>query len=372
MEISDVANITGGEAKATKALADKAEQELALAKRAADALAIAQDTYPYIQSGDLKNTKAIDTTKRILKSDADKEQMRITTKGAVLLATARVETAGRCGILSEDAIVNNAIRALMPRIDKIRLDFLFYYFRLLSTQDEIKHILTVTGRPQLRQEDIGQLDIPLPPPEIQDRIVRRLNAVLAEIRQSKLALEHIEQQISQVEDISIDKLFSAIARDQRIPQYALRDLVTIPKPQSHSIDEIEMYGNYPYISPTELVTGGIRHSEVKLLREVEKKPRQFNVLENASSTILYALTTPRLKRVALLNDVWERLVYSPNVLPLKVNSGSLDASFCMWALIAAPFTQFISGTVIQRVPQEKVQNYLLPLPPLPTGCATRY
>lgn len=361
-KVGDVARITGGEAKATKALADKAEEESS--KRATEALAIAENSYPYIQSGDLKNTKSISTTKRILKSDVKKMGMRITSKGQVLLAAARVGTAGKCGILLEDAIVNNAIQALEPHLEQITPNFLFYYFRLPSTQSYITNTLITYGRPQLRHEDTADLPIAIPPLEIQKRIVRRLDAVLAELRQSKNTLGDIKQRITQAQELSIDKFFNALAQDQSLPHDSLRDLISNTRRSFHTIEEIEIYKDYPYVSLTDLGAGHILTEEIKLLQKVEKKPGKFYVLENTHPTILYALTAPHLKRIALLDNKYKRLIYSPNILSLTINSNRLDASFCMWSLIAAPFAHFISGTVIQKVNPDRLLDYHLPLPSL--------
>ncbi len=357
--IGDIARIIGGEAKATGALADKAAEELA--NKAADALAVATNSYPYIQSGDLQNTRNIVTTKRILKSDAAK--MRRISDQSVLLAAARPETVGRCGILSEEAIINNVIQALIPDSEQVLIDFLFYYFRLPSTQKTLRDILSNHGQPQLRFSDTQALQISLPSLDVQRRITRHLNAVIAEIQKSKSTLNNIGPKIAQTKEVSIDKFFTALEQDQSIRRVSLRDIVTPVKASLSSKDEIAQYSNLPYFPLKSLEKGGLKDDEIKPLREIKEPPAKFCIQESSPSTILYALTAPHLKRVALLKDT-KHLAYSTNMIALKVTKPECDPAFCMWALIAAPFTQFISGNIIERVNQQKLLDYHLPLPSL--------
>ncbi|GHO56077.1 restriction endonuclease subunit S [Ktedonobacter robiniae] len=361
--IGDIVYIQGGDAKATNALAEKAADELA--QKATDDLAVSANSYPYIQSGDLQNTREIVITRRILKSDATNIR-RVPVK-CVLLAAARPDTVGRCGILSEEAIINNVTQALIPRNpQELLVDFLFYYFRLPSTQKTLRDILIHRGQTQLRRGDTEALEIFLPPLNVQRNITLRLNALTKEIQQNKSTLDQISPKITQTKGASIDKIFTTLEQDPVIERLPLRNVVTQIKHSVHSRDD-QTHGEYIYVPLQGLSAGTLVPKQIKPLREINSLPAKFYGSQSSpSSTILYSLINPELRRIALVNDISNNgyITYNPNIIALTVTNPKCDPTFCMWALIAAPITQFISGMVIPRVNMTALLNYRLPLPPL--------
>src|SRR5260221_3940064 len=354
--IGEIARIQGGEGKATTQLAEKAAKELA--EKAADELAVTTNSYPYIQSGDLQDTRNITITRRILKSDAAK--FRLVEEECVLLAAARPETVGRCGILSEVAIINNVTQALIPDPAQVLVDFLFYYFCLPSTRKTLVSILLNKGRPQLRHEDTEGLQISLPDLNTQRRIVRRLNTFIAEIHQSKSALEQVRPQIAQTKAASIDKIFTALERDQSIDHLPLEDIVTLVESKLSSKEDIEeRWGELDYIPLSGLGMGTLLSEEVKPLRE--NLPANFYKATLPSSTILYALIDPSRKRVALLKDTGD-IAYNRNIAALRVTNPRCNPAFCMWALIAAPLERYAHGVRFLQINRKNLFEYQFPFP----------
>lgn len=356
--IGEIARIQGGEAKATNQLAEKAAKELA--EKAADELAVTTNSYPYIQSGDLQDTRNIAITRRILKSDAAK--FRRVKDECVLLAAARPETVGRCGILSEEAIINNVTQALIPDPAQVLIDFLFYYFCLPSTRKTLVSILLNKGRTQLRHEDTENLPISLPDLNTQRRIVRRLNTLIAEVHRNKSTLERIRPHIAQTKAANIDKIFTALEQDQSIDHLPLRDIVTLVEAKPSSKEDIEEgWRELDYIPLNGLGMGTLLSEEVKPLHE--SLPATFYKSTLPSSTILYALIDPSRKRVALLKNTGD-ITYNRHIAALRVTNSLCNPTFCMWALIAAPLERYAHGANLLQINRTDLLQYPLPLPSL--------
>ena len=95
-------------------------------------------TVTIIFSGDLQDTKEIQTSNRITQKDA--ARLKTFTGRKLLIAAARDTTMGKVGILSKDqtAVINNVVHIITPSEKYILLDFLFYYFLLQQTRTYLK------------------------------------------------------------------------------------------------------------------------------------------------------------------------------------------------------------------------------------------
>ncbi len=81
-------------------------------------------------------------------------------------------TAGQVGILRVEASTNQAICGIIPN-NKLISEFLYYYLETQIT--EIKNKRLGAAQPNLTQGIIQDLQIPLPPLEIQQEIIEKMN-----------------------------------------------------------------------------------------------------------------------------------------------------------------------------------------------------
>ncbi|MBF6163340.1 restriction endonuclease subunit S [Streptomyces gardneri] len=128
---------------------------------------------PWVNSADL-NDRGISSTIRNVSHEArrDYPALKIHPAGSLIVAMyGQGETKGRVGLLGFDACVNQACCVLTP-MDGINASFASYWFR--AHKDGVVALAVGAGQPNLSQELIRQLRIPIPDVKWQDRIVAEL------------------------------------------------------------------------------------------------------------------------------------------------------------------------------------------------------
>ena len=132
---------------------------------------------PWINSGEVRNGEIYKANKYISKLGLEKSSAKIVPANSVLVAMYGA-TAGQVGILKFEASTNQAVCSVLPN-DMFNPKFLYY---LLSSKTESLLRMSVGGaQPNISQGIIKNLDIPLPPIEIQEEIVKELDGYQAVI-----------------------------------------------------------------------------------------------------------------------------------------------------------------------------------------------
>ncbi|MEU6073458.1 restriction endonuclease subunit S [Micromonospora sp. NPDC047074] len=131
--------------------------------------------HSWVNSADLNDGLVSHTEKSVTEEAlADFSALNIYPTGSLIVALyGQGATKGRVGILGIDACLNQACCALIP-IGEISVEFAHYWFR--GHKDGIITLAVGAGQPNLSQELIRQLRIPIPNEEHQRLIVENLHA----------------------------------------------------------------------------------------------------------------------------------------------------------------------------------------------------
>jgi len=125
---------------------------------------------PWVKSGELLDGLITDTEEKITKAALASSSAKLFPAGTLLIALYGA-TVGRLGILGIDATTNQAVCGITPN-EQLDRDFLFYY--LLKQREKLIDSRTGGAQPNINQEIIRELDIPLPPLTEQKRIASLL------------------------------------------------------------------------------------------------------------------------------------------------------------------------------------------------------
>lgn len=125
----------------------------------------------WFQSGEVCEKDLYKSQKTITELGLKNSSAKIFPKNTVLMAMYGA-TAGQVGILRVEASTNQAICGIIPN-NKLISEFLYYYLETQIT--EIKNKRLGAAQPNLTQGIIQDLQIPLPPLEIQQEIIEKMN-----------------------------------------------------------------------------------------------------------------------------------------------------------------------------------------------------
>lgn len=132
---------------------------------------------PWINSGEVRNGEIFKASKYISKLGLEKSSAKLIPANSVLVAMYGA-TAGQVGLLRFEATTNQAVCSILPS-DKYNPKFLYY---ILSSKTESLIQMSVGGaQPNISQGIIKNIQIPLPPLEVQEEIVKELDGYQAVI-----------------------------------------------------------------------------------------------------------------------------------------------------------------------------------------------
>lgn len=132
---------------------------------------------PWINSGEVRNGEIFKASKYISKLGLEKSSAKLIPANSVLVAMYGA-TAGQVGLLMFEAATNQAVCSILPS-DKFNPKFLYY---ILSSKTESLIQMSVGGaQPNISQGIIKNIEIPLPPLEVQEEIVKELDGYQAVI-----------------------------------------------------------------------------------------------------------------------------------------------------------------------------------------------
>ncbi|WP_238119205.1 MULTISPECIES: restriction endonuclease subunit S [unclassified Xanthobacter] len=150
---------------------------------------------PWVKSGELRETIILDTEEKITEEAINKSSAKIVPEGAILLAMYGA-TIGRLAILGVEAATNQAVCNIRP--DVTVADTRYVYRALEAKVPELIGQASGGAQPNISQEKIRKLRIPLPPLDEQKRIAAILDkadALRRKRRQALALLDSLTQSI---------------------------------------------------------------------------------------------------------------------------------------------------------------------------------
>lgn len=132
---------------------------------------------PWINSGEVRNGEIYQANKYISRIGLEKSSAKIVPANSVLVAMYGA-TAGQVGLLKIEASTNQAICSILPNE---RFNPKFLYYVLSSKTNDLIEMSVGGAQPNISQGIIKNIEIPLPPLDVQEEIVKELDGYQAVI-----------------------------------------------------------------------------------------------------------------------------------------------------------------------------------------------
>jgi type I restriction enzyme S subunit len=143
---------------------------------------------PWVKISDIQNLYVNETKEFITQEGLNNSAARIFPKGTVLFTI--FATIGRIGILNINATTNQAVAGITP-IPLINKMYLIYTLRELA--NSIMGQGKGVAQKNINQTILRETKIPLPPRPEQDRIVAKVDILMAQVETMQKSLERIPQ-----------------------------------------------------------------------------------------------------------------------------------------------------------------------------------
>lgn len=312
--------------------------------------------YPYFKVAEMNR----DTNQRVM-TDTDayvKESRKFFPKGAIVFPKngAAIAT-NKKRILGQDSIVDLNTGGVKPNTDIVCTDYLFFLFQHIDFTQYMRR----GAVPTLDLKSVLALEIELPSPTDQQRIVAELDLLSGIVEKKNAQLNTLEKL---AESLFIEAFGNLIANDHNWRMGTLNELIEdkkrilratrIYKPDEvvHYIDISSIDNNaHSMTSTTELVFS-------------EAPSRAQQIVQNGD--ILVSMVRPNLQNVASVCSEEKNLVASSGFCVLR--SLSSNGEFLKQLVLSDFFTDYlltrVSGANYPAVREEDIKECKLGIPPV--------
>lgn len=336
---------------------------------------------PWVTTSELRET-IIYQTKKTLSTKAleDNPVLRLYPKGTLLFAMYGA-TIGRMGILGIDATVNQACCAFTS---PIKFDTKFVFYWLLMRQPILLSLSSGGGQPNLSQDDLRNIRIPVPSLEEQRRIAifldRETGRIDSLITQKQRLLELLAEQRSALISRAVTKGLnpdvkmkpSGIEWLGDVPEHwsvsSIKRIVAIPVTDGpHETPEILDEG-IPFVSAE-----AIRNNKIDFEKKrgyiSESEHRRFCLKYHPKRDDIYMIKSGATTgNLAIVETDEEFSIWSP-LAAIRVNPEKANARFILQAMSSKEFQTsvqlFWSFGTQQNIGMNVIENLYIPIPPLP-------
>ena len=301
-----------------------------------------------IKSGQARGFTEFDFTERHFVSvDFDSDERNL-TKGDILINSTGVGTAGRVTLfdLEGDYVVDSHITIVRLNSEYALPKYVLFALARIGFKNIEAMANGQSGQIELSLETISDIKVPLPPLDVQQKIV-------AEVENVELQETHIREQISALK-LSIS---------------------TAIKDSSASTGKIEKLGVVAQYSQDRASCNKLSADSYvgvdNLLQNMEGKtssqfvPSVGTATAYSAGDILLSNIRPYLKKIWLADNIGGS---SGDVLVLKVNKEIVSSEYLFHQLATDEFFEYemqhIKGVKMPRADKSSVLNYAISVPPL--------
>ena len=147
---------------------------------------------PWVKTRELKNEELFDTEEKITALGLEKSSAKLYPKGSIVVAMYGA-TIGRTAKLGVQATTNQAC-AVLFNIQTLRVSVDYLWQFIQSQTDNLKSMAYGGAQPNINASIIANYNIPLPPLNIQNKIVARINAFRVEQKRLHLRSSELREQ----------------------------------------------------------------------------------------------------------------------------------------------------------------------------------
>ncbi|MBC7472279.1 MAG: restriction endonuclease subunit S, partial [candidate division SR1 bacterium] len=257
---------------------------------------------------------------------------------------------GKTAFAGKDLYTNEAIIAFEPN-EKVNLNYLFYSLSTATKQDSSTNNM---GALMLNKEKIKKLKIPLPPLEIQQKIVEEISGYQKIIDGAKQITQNWKPKIDIDPTWEMVKLgdVSKIKGGKRIPK---------------GLNFSSSVTNYPYIRVVDFSENSIN---LNTLKYIDKKV--FDQISNYTISVndIYVSIAGTIGLVGIIPKILDGKSLTENAAKIVLNDVKILSQKYILEVLQSEIVKeqikiLTQGVGIPKLALERISSLQIPLPPLP-------
>lgn len=228
-----------------------------------------QGTIPWIRSGELEDNIITSSELKITKKGLLSSNAKILPAGTLLIAMYGA-TIGKMAFLGIAAATNQAVCSLAPQ--KGLLAHFLYYFLLYQRPNLIKKGIG-GAQANISQTILRNLDITIPPLEIQERIVGKIEELFSEIDNGISALETAKRKLAVYRQVVITSAFPELSANNSV---TLQEIAAISSgiTKGRKLEGADIL-SLPYLRVANVQNGYLNLREIKEIQLKQSELARF-------------------------------------------------------------------------------------------------
>lgn len=278
---------------------------------------------------------------------------RLFPANSFIMAT--TATIGEHALIIVDSLANQRFTNLQIRkslIKQIRVKYLFYYLFIVG--EWCKNNTNVSGFASVDMKKFKKLEIPLPPLEVQNEIIRILDAFTSHVAELQAELQARKEQYEYYRN----KLLTFDENDERVKWMTLGDVCFYPKQRI----SVSLLHKNNYVGVDNLLPNKQGKKESNCV------PSEGNCLSYTINDILIGNIRPYLKKIWISNNNGGT---NGDVLTYRIREEFLNCvmpKYLYYILSSDDFfdfdNQYAKGAKMPRGDKNMNMKYSIPIPPL--------
>lgn len=315
---------------------------------------------PWLKSGELNNGIVTEAEEYITEEGLKNSSAKLFPRGSLLIALYGA-TVGKLGILDFDSTTNQAICCIYQNKYYDR-DFLFYY--LLFKKEYLVNQGKGGAQPNISQEIIKALNIPVPPLNEQKRIVEKIEEEFGKIddgvEKLKLAQEQIKQYRQAVLKSAFEgKLYKTTEWKEKVFSQILEVNPKTDIPQISDEDSVSFL-------PMTAVQAEINQYAEEFV-SYQKVKKGYTKFKNGD--VLFAKITPCMEngKACVVDNLKFGIGFGSTEFHILRSLGNITPEFIFYYIVQESFRKkaqnAMTGAVGQRrVPADYLKNTKINIP----------
>lgn len=311
---------------------------------------------PWLKSGELNNGIVTEAEEFITEEGLKNSSAKLFPRGSLLIALYGA-TVGKLGILDFDSATNQAICCIYQNSNYNR-DFLFYY--LLYKKEYLVNQGKGGAQPNISQEIIKALKIPVPPLNEQKRIVEKIEEEFGKIDEGVEKLKLAQEQIKQYRQSVLKSAFDG--KLYKTTEWEEKNITNICELKSgNTIDKSleKENGEIPYVKVGDM-------NIPDNIEEIITSSRFVNLCDIKEDSLIPTGAIIFPKRGGAIATNKKRKVIKPIIIDLNtmaiIPKGNILSELLYYFMIKLDLSKISNGGAVPQINHYSFENIKINLP----------